>query len=81
VNGAFLRSDTQLLDDVPRIAHLPGVIVQGRYDVVCPAASAWALHRAWPKAKLVIVRDAGHSMKEPGIRSELVQATDDFAGA
>jgi len=79
VHGAFLRSDTQLLDDVPRIAHLPGVIVQGRYDVVCPAASAWALHKRWPGSKLVIVPDAGHSIKEPGILSALVQATDDFA--
>jgi proline iminopeptidase len=79
VHGAFLRSDTQLLDDVPRIAHLPGVIVQGRYDVVCPAASAWALHKRWPGSKLQIVPDAGHSIKEPGILSALVQATDDFA--
>ena len=62
-----------------KVAQLPGTIVQGRYDVVCPAASAWALHKRWPKSKLVIVKDAGHSMKEPGIRSELVQATDDFA--
>jgi proline iminopeptidase len=55
------------------------VIVQGRYDVVCPAASAWALHKRWPQSKLVIVPDAGHSIKEPGILSALVQATDDFA--
>ena len=55
------------------------MIVQGRYDVVCPAASAWALHKRWPKSKLVIVPDAGHSIKEPGILSALVQATDDFA--
>jgi proline iminopeptidase len=80
VNGAFLRSDTQLLDDVPRIAHLPGVIVQGRYDVVCPARSAWDLHRRWPKSRLVMVGDAGHSISEPGIVDALVQATDDFAG-
>ena len=79
VNGAFLKTETQLLDDVTKVAQLPGTIVQGRYDVVCPAASAWALHKRWPKSKLVIVKDAGHSMKEPGIRSELVQATDDFA--
>jgi proline iminopeptidase len=79
VNGAFLRSDTQLLDDVTRIAHLPGVIVQGRYDVVCPAASAWALHRRWPGSELKIIGDAGHSMSEPGIIDALVQATDDFA--
>lgn len=79
VHGGFLRSDTQLLDDVDKIAHIPGVIVQGRYDVVCPAASAWALHKRWPQSKLTIVPDAGHSMKEPGILSALVQATDDFA--
>lgn len=79
VHGGFLASDTQLLDDVSKIAHLPAVIVQGRYDMVCPAASAWALHQRWPKSKLVIVPDAGHSIKEPGILSALVQATDDFA--
>jgi proline iminopeptidase len=79
VHGAFLRSDTQLLDDAGRIAHLPGVIVQGRYDVVCPAASAWELHRRWPRAELKLIPDAGHSMSEPGIIDALVQATDDFA--
>lgn len=76
VHGAWLRSETQLLDDVSKIAHLPGVIVQGRYDVVCPAMSAWDLHKAWPKASLVLVPDSGHSMKEPGIRSALIEATD-----
>jgi len=80
VNGAFLRSDTQLLDDAHRIAHLPGVIVQGRYDVVCPAASAWELHRRWPKATLRLVGDAGHSITEPGIIDALVTATDEFGG-
>jgi proline iminopeptidase len=79
VNGAFLRSDTQLLDDAHRIAHLPGVIVQGRYDVVCPATSAWALHKRWPRAELRLIADAGHSISEPGIVDALVQATDDFA--
>jgi proline iminopeptidase len=78
VHGAWLKSETQLLDDVAKIAHLPGVIVQGRYDVVCPAMSAWELHKAWPKAELVIVPDAGHSMKEPSIRSALIDATDRF---
>jgi proline iminopeptidase len=81
VNGAFLEREGQLLEDVPRMAHLPGVIVQGRYDVVCPAASAWELHKRWPKSKLVVVPDAGHSIKEPGILSALVQATDDFASS
>ena len=79
VHGAWLRTDTQLLDDVPKIAHLPGVIVQGRYDVVCPAASAWALHKRWPRSRLTIVPDAGHSIKEPGILSALVEAADEFA--
>ena len=79
VHGGFFRTDTQLLDDVPRIAHLPGVIVQGRYDVVCPMASAWALHRRWPGSRLVVVPDAGHSVKEPGIVSALIEATDEFA--
>ncbi|MFZ2490091.1 MAG: prolyl aminopeptidase [Thermoanaerobaculia bacterium] len=76
VHGAWLRTDAQLLEDVHKIAHLPGVIVQGRYDVVCPAMSAWDLHKAWPKAELVIVPDSGHSMKEIGIRSALIEATD-----
>jgi proline iminopeptidase len=79
VNGAFLRTDSQLLDDAPRIAHLPGVIVQGRYDVVCPATSAWALHKRWPASELRLIPDAGHSISEPGIIDALVQATDDFA--
>ncbi len=79
VNNGFLRTDAQLLDDVVKIKHLPSVIVQGRYDVVCPATSAWALHKEWPGSKLVIVGDAGHSMKEPGIRSALIEATDAFA--
>jgi proline iminopeptidase len=76
VNGGFLRAPTQLLDDVPKIRHLPGTIVQGRYDVVCPMKSAWDLHRAWPEADLKIVGDAGHSAFEAGIAHELVSATD-----
>jgi len=54
------------------------VIVQGRYDVVCPATTAWDLGRAWPEARLVIVDDAGHSAFEPGIAHELVMATDRY---
>ena len=64
INGGFLRTPSQLLDDVPRIRHLPCTIVQGRYDVVCPMKSAWDLHRAWPEADLRIVIDAGHSAFE-----------------
>jgi proline iminopeptidase len=79
VNGGFLR-EGQLLEEVGKIRHIPGVIVQGRYDVVCPATSAWDLHRAWPEADLVIVPDAGHSAREPGIAAALRHATDRFAG-
>lgn len=79
VHGGFFRSDAQLLEDVDKISHLPCVIVQGRYDVVCPAASAWALHKRWPGSRLVLVPDAGHSMKEAGITDALLAATDDFA--
>ena len=63
---------------VPRIRAIPAVIVQGRYDVVCPLRSAWDLHRAWPEADLRIVADAGHSALEPGITQELIEATDRF---
>ena len=79
VNGGFLERPDQLLEDVHKIRHIPAVIVQGRFDVVCPARSAWDLHKAWPEADLRIVPDAGHSAFEPGIARELVQATDRFA--
>jgi proline iminopeptidase len=79
VNGGFLRSENQLLEDVDKIRKIPAVIVQGRYDVVCPMKSAWDLHRAWPEADLRIVPDAGHSAFERGVTSELVMATDRFA--
>jgi proline iminopeptidase len=78
-HGGFLSREDQLLADVTRMRHVPGVIVQGRYDVVCPMRSAWDLHRAWPEAQLRIVADAGHSAFERGITHELVAATDRFA--
>ncbi|WP_072802356.1 prolyl aminopeptidase [Rhodococcoides yunnanense] len=77
-NGGFL-AENQLLNDAHRLDGIPGIIVQGRYDVVCPATSAYALHRAWPGAELTIVDDAGHSAAEPGIVHHLVEATDRFA--
>jgi len=80
VHGGFLRSEDQLLADIGRIRHLPAVIVQGRYDVVCPLQTAWDLHRAWPEADFRIVPDAGHSAFEPGITDELIRATDRLAG-
>jgi proline iminopeptidase len=78
VNGGFLEHDNQLLRNVERIRDIPAIIVQGRYDVVCPMRSAWDLHRAWPEADLKIVQDAGHSAFEPGIMHELLEATDRF---
>lgn len=78
VNNAFFPTNNYLIENVGKIRHLPAVIVQGRYDVVCPAMSAWDLHRAWPEADFRLVPDAGHSALEPGITSELVGATDRF---
>lgn len=79
VHGGFFDDDGQLLREVARIRDIPAVIVQGRYDVVCPLRSAWDLHRAWPEADLRIVADAGHSAFEPGITHELIGATQRFA--
>jgi proline iminopeptidase len=79
IHGGFLDRPNQLLEDVDRIRHIPAVIVQGRFDVVCPMRSAWDLHKAWPEADLRVVPDAGHSAFEPGIARELVKATDRFA--
>jgi proline iminopeptidase len=81
VNAGFFDHDGQLLANVARIRHIPTVIVQGRYDVVCPPRSAWDLHRAWPEAQLELIADAGHSAFEPGIASALIAATDRFASA
>jgi proline iminopeptidase len=78
VNGGFFEHDDQLLRNVDRMRKIPAVIVQGRYDVVCPMRSAWDLHRAWPEANLRVVQDAGHSAFEPGIAHELIEATDRF---
>ncbi|MCF7797271.1 MAG: prolyl aminopeptidase [Lentisphaeria bacterium] len=79
INKGFFDSENQLLDGVDKMRHIPAVIVQGRYDVVCPATTAWDLHRAWPEADFHIIPDAGHSMSEPGILSKLVEYTEKFA--
>ena len=73
VHRIFL-AENALLDGVARIRHLPCTIVQGRYDVVCPPTTADTLARAWPEAEYVVVPDAGHSVREPGITRELVRA-------
>ncbi len=78
MNNAFFETDNYLIENVDKIRQIPAVIVQGRYDVVCPMMSAWELHRAWPEAELRIIKDAGHSAGEPGIVDALVDATDRF---
>ena len=76
MNDAFFETENQLVENVGRIRHIPAVIVQGRYDVVCPMMSAWELHRAWPEAEFRPIPDAGHSVMEPGTINALVEATD-----
>lgn len=78
VNRCFFETDNYLVENVGRIREIPAVIVQGRYDIVCPMMSAWELHRAWPEAEFQVVPDAGHSVSEKGIASALVEATDRF---
>ena len=76
VNGGFFTHEEQLLDGIDRIRHIPAVIVQGRYDMVCPMRTAWELHRAWPEAEFRLIPDAGHSALETKITAELVAATE-----
>ncbi|GAA6000381.1 hypothetical protein JCM10207_007988 [Rhodosporidiobolus poonsookiae] len=80
VNGGFLR-DGQLLEraNIDRIRHIPTVIVQGRYDCVCPAKTAWDLHKVFPEAKFIMIPDAGHSAMEEGTERALIEATNEFA--
>jgi len=78
INGGWFSPEDQLLQNIDIIREIPAVIVQGRYDVVCPVVSAWDLHKAWPEAEFCIIQDAGHSMTEPGIRSKLLDSTDTF---
>ena len=77
-NRGFFDTDEWLLGNVDKIRHIPTVLVQGRYDVVCPMISAWELHRAFPEADFEIVQDAGHSMTEKGIAAKLVEYTDKY---
>jgi proline iminopeptidase len=78
VNNCFFETNNYLIENVDRIRHIPGVIVHGRYDIVCPFMSAWHLHRAWPEADLKVIPDAGHAAFEPGIQDALIRATDSF---
>ena len=79
INKGFFEYDGWLLDQIDKIRDIPSVIIQGRYDVVCPMISAWELHRKWPEAKFHVVQDAGHSMTEEGIRSRLIEYTNYFS--
>ncbi|QDL91902.1 prolyl aminopeptidase [Paroceanicella profunda] len=76
VNHGFLEEDRQILRDMPLIEQIPGYIVQGRYDLICPPRAAWALHQAWPGSELSLVMAAGHALSEPGITTELVGIMD-----
>ena len=78
VHGGFFDVEDQLLRDAHRLHGIPGVIVHGRYDVVCPLQNAWDLHKAWPQAKLIINPSSGHSAFEPENAAALVEATDGF---
>ena len=78
INGGFFDRDDYLLANAHRLKTIPGVIIQGRYDVVTPAETAFALHQAWPDASFQIIEDAGHTATEPGIADALVRATDRF---
>ncbi|MFZ6693569.1 prolyl aminopeptidase [Undibacterium sp. SXout20W] len=76
-NAAFMEDDA-LIKNIAKISHLPAVIIQGRYDVICPPVSAYRLHQAWPTAAFHMIGDAGHAAMEPGIANALVRATEQF---
>jgi proline iminopeptidase len=78
VNHCFFKTDNWLIEHVDAIRKIPAVIVQGRYDIVCPMESAWELHKAWPEAEFIVIKDAGHSASEPGIMDALIRATDNL---
>ena len=77
MHNSFLE-DNQLLNNVDKIQNIPGFIVQGRYDMICPMKQAWDLHNAWPASELFVVQGAGHSAGEPGISSALIKAGNDL---
>lgn len=77
MHDSFLEED-HILNNANKLQNIPGVIVQGRYDLICPLESAWELHQAWPKAELKIIADAGHSATEPGTIDALINATDEM---
>ena len=79
-NGAWLKGRELLnAENLEKLKGIPGTIVQGRYDVVCPPVTAWALHKKWPGSKLYWVSDAGHSATEPGTKKKLMEVCDEYA--
>ncbi|WP_226551771.1 prolyl aminopeptidase [Celeribacter naphthalenivorans] len=76
INGAFFERDGQLMEEIDRMANVPGTIVQGRFDMICPPATAYELNRIWPISRLIMVGRAGHALSEPGITQALVMAMD-----
>jgi len=78
LNKGWFPTDSWILDNVDAVRHIPTVIVQGRYDVVCPMQTAWDLHQAFPEARFVILEDSGHTLREPGTATAALQATDGF---
>lgn len=79
VNEGFLKSENQLIEGIDQIRHIPGIIIQGRYDMVCPIITAWELHKAWPEAEFVVVPNSGHSLREPGTINAVIEAGDRFS--
>lgn len=77
MHDAFL-AENEILEGMGALKDIPGVIIHGRYDMVCPVSQAFDLHRAWPGSRLKVIRDAGHASSEPGTLAVLVQATDDL---
>ncbi len=79
MNNCWFNSDNHLIENVDKIRHIPGVIIHGRYDIICPVIQAWDLHQAWPEADLHIIPDAGHSIFEEGIKNKILEYTDKFS--
>lgn len=78
INKIFFPTDNWIIENIDTIRHIPGVIIHGRYDIICPLDSAWKLHKAWPESTLKIIPDAGHAASEPGIINALIEATEAF---
>ena len=78
INGGFLEKNGQILDNLHLIKEIPTIIIQGRFDMICPPETAAKVHKFLPNSKLTIVKEAGHAMSELGISSELIKATNEF---